>query len=138
VVIILGMKAKERQILNQVSNHFDIDLKEVNYEYSRFDAYGDAFIVEIKDRGTFYKKVLIEFDKYTFNKEYAKLRNKHFLYVVGFSDDVYLFNVSDLDSSGYNYRWHWRMMPKQTEFSQSQTIYKFVGYIDVEYNVGII
>ena len=144
LVIWLKMKSKEKQILEKLNEFTDWDLKEVNYEYSRFDAYGDDFIVEIKDRGTYYEKVMIEFDKYSFNKEYDKIssiknkKNYQFIYAVGMEDEVYLFNISDLDRMGHNYCWEWRELPKSTEFNKKGKVKKLVGYININYIVGVI
>tara|TARA_Y100000310_G_scaffold164594_1_gene164362 strand:- start:1818 stop:2219 length:402 start_codon:yes stop_codon:yes gene_type:complete len=132
------MKDREREILSQINSTYDLDLKETVDEYSRFDAENYDYIVEIKKRFTFYKDTLIEFDKYTFNKEYAKLMAKAFIYVVGYDNKVYIFNISKLDASKHNYKWHWKTMPKQTEFSQTEEISKFVGYIDVEKSIDQI
>ena len=132
------MKEQERKILQQMNDSINLDLVEMQYEYCRFDAFSDHYIVEIKNRGKYYKSTLIEFDKYTFNKEYAKIENKYFLYAVGYSPKIYIFNITDLDNNGYNYRWHWREMPRQTEFGDTGKIYKFVGYVDVEQNARVI
>lgn len=129
------MKEKERQILKAINDNTGFDLSEVGYEYCRFDSHDDAFIVEIKNRGKYYKRTLIEFDKYTFNKEFAKLRKKQFLYVVGHHPGIYMFNITALDDSGYDYKWQWREMPRQTEFGKTEKIYKFVGYIEMDKSI---
>ena len=132
------MRSDQRKIMNQVNASYELGLTEIEYEYSRFDAKNGSYVVEIKDRNTFYKETLIEFDKYAFNKEYAKINNKEFLYVIGMNNEIYLFNVSDLDNNGFDYHWHWRKMPRHTEFDDKEDIYKFVGYIDTERVVGRI
>ena len=132
------MKDKERSVLRQVNDYFGFDMKEVYYKYCNFDAYDENYIMEIKYRGKHYNDVLIEFNKYTFNKEYAKLKQKNFIYAVGLEDVIYLFNISHLNSNGYNYKWHWKKMPKQTEFEETQEIMKFVGYIDIKMATRIV
>ena len=132
------MKDREREILSQINSTYDLGLEETVNEYSRYDAENYDYIMEIKKRFTFYKDTLIEFDKYTFNKEYAKIMGKSFIYAVGYDHKVYIFNISKLDADKHNYKWHWRTMPKQTEFSQTEEISKFVGYIDVEKSIDQI
>ena len=124
------MKNKQRELLKQFNQRFGKDLKEVSYQYSRFDAYDKDYIVEFKYRNDNYNRTLIEFDKYSFNCSYALLKKKRFLYVVGYEDRMSVFDIFDLNNSGHNYCWEWREMPEQTEFNKTEKIFKFVGYID--------
>ena len=78
-----------------------------------------------------YDNFIIEFDKYAYNKLYAEMNNRKFLYVVGIEEDVYIFNITNLDKSGYNYNWEMRRMPKQTEFENNWDINKYVGYLEL-------
>ena len=110
------MKEKELYIMNKVNQELKYNLKEANYKYSRFDAYDDNYIAEIKCRNKVYDDIMIEFDKYSFNKEYAKVNDKIFIYIVGVGDKTYVFNITDLDKIGYDFKWSWREMPKNTEF----------------------
>jgi hypothetical protein len=131
------VKYKEREILKAINDYnekYAVDdmLKEVHFEYCRFDAYNVNHIAEIKDRNSHYEDVLIEFDKYAFNKEYAKIRNKNFIYIVGVKNKIYIFNVTELDRQDYEYRWEWKILPKYTEFDKGgDKIHKFVGYINI-------
>ena len=124
------MKEKEREILNRINSHYKLDLKESNYQYSHFDAYNKNYIMEIKYRNTYYPDMMIEFSKYTFNREYAKMTNRDFIYVVATEDDLCLFNITSLDNLEYEYYWQWKIMRKQTEFSEREEIHKFIGYIN--------
>ena len=126
------MEAQECFVLQQINKYYNQKLKKMLHQYSRFDAYNKKYIVEIKCRGKDYNETLIEFDKYTFNKEYAKITGKQFIYVVGLENKIYIFNISKLNNNGYDYRWEWKRMPKQTEFEDTQEIYKLVGYINIE------
>tara|TARA_R110002020_G_scaffold270841_2_gene486117 strand:- start:767 stop:1213 length:447 start_codon:yes stop_codon:yes gene_type:complete len=137
------MKEKELYIMNKVNQELKYNLKEANYKYSRFDAYDDNYIAEIKFREKDYDRVLIEFDKYTFNKEYAKYNQKYFLYIIAVPKPkkrIYIYNITEIDNKTSNfYRWNWTdKMPKQTEFKNTEKDWKYVGYIDKIYNSGII
>ena len=126
------MKHKEMKILDVVNNDLNDPMVECFDEYSRFDAYNKYYIAEIKFRNKVYDDMMIEFDKYSFNKEYAKVNDKIFIYVVGVGDKTYVFNITDLDKNQYDFKWSWREMPKNTEFGGDQNkIKKFVGYINV-------
>ena len=137
------MKEKELYILNKVNQEAGLDLQEAKYEYCRFDAYNNNYIAEIKFREQDYKHTMIEFDKYSFNKEYAKINNKLFLYIVGVKypkRKIYIFNISDINREGVcNYNWEWKEdLPKTTEFENKDKVWKYVGYINRDLNTSII
>ena len=123
------LKTKELKVIQKLAK-VKKSIKSVDYEYSRFDAIDNKNIYEIKCREKFYDKVLIEFDKYSFNLMYAQSFNKNFLYVVEM-DKIYIFNISKLYMFDYNFNWEWKDLPNQTEFSKTEKIKKLVGYIDI-------
>ena len=126
------MKKNELLVLKHLNKHFSEDKPILcKDEYHRFDAYNNNYIIEIKYRNKEYENYIIEFDKYAYNTMYADLFNKKFLYVVGTPNDIYVFNITNLDKSGYNYKWEMREMPKQTEFDKNYHIDKLVGYLDL-------
>jgi len=126
------MKKNELKVINKLNRCF-LDDKPIlcPNQYHRFDAYNDNYIIEIKYRHKMYKDFIIEFDKYAYNRLYAEINDKKFLYVVGVGDDIYVYNITNLDKSGYKYNWHMRTMPKQTEFQNNWDIDKYVGYLEL-------
>ena len=125
------MKKNELLMLEQLNKHFPQDKPILcENEYHRFDAYNNNYIIELKYRHKTYDEFIIEFDKYAYNKLYSEMYGKKFLYVVGVEDNIFIFNISNLDLSGYNYRWEMRPMPKQTEFDKNYKIDKLVGYLE--------
>tara|TARA_R110002012_G_scaffold138116_2_gene293308 strand:+ start:145 stop:552 length:408 start_codon:yes stop_codon:yes gene_type:complete len=130
------MKKKERFILERLNRFFLSDvLKESKYEYNRYDAENDKYIVEIKHRDKFYKDTIIEFDKFSYNILYAKMTKKFFIYVVRINNKIYVFNITKLIQDGYNFNWTWKDMPKQTEFANNKEIKKLVGYININKSI---
>jgi len=126
------MKKNETKIIKALSTYFKGDEPIVcSNQYHRFDAYNQNYIIEVKYRNRLYKDFLIEFDKYAYNRLYAKINDKKFLYVVGVDDDIYVYNITNLDRSGYKYNWHMKQMPKQTEFDHNWDIDKYVGYLEL-------
>ena len=126
------MKKNEIKVIKRLNNHLPKNKPIINTSrYHRFDAYNDDYIIEIKYRKKMYDNFIIEFDKYAYNKLYAEMNNRKFLYVVGVEEDVYIFNITNLDKSGYNYNWEMRRMPKQTEFENNWDINKYVGYLEL-------
>ena len=127
------MKEKETAILNKLNNFFLTDaLVEDEYEYNRFDASNTYYIVEIKHRESFYQDTMIEFDKFSYNLLFAKTINKTFLYVVKMKNTIYIFNITKMHRLKYDFKWHWRKLPKSTEFDQSYDVKKFVGYVNID------
>ena len=126
------MKKNEIKVIKRLNNHLPKNKPIINTSrYHRFDAYNDDYIIEIKYRKKMYDNFIIEFDKYAYNKLYAEMNNRKFLYVVGVEEEVYIFNITNLDKSGYNYNWEMRRMPKQTEFENNWDINKYVGYLEL-------
>ena len=132
-------KENERKIIEKLNKAYPFitNLEIAQDEYSRYDAYNKQYIIEVKDRVKDYPSLLIEFDKYSFNKEYSTIKGLYFWYVVK-TDKIYVFDISGLNSYGYNYQWKWKKMPKTTEFDRSEFIWKFVGYIDKNMAIGTI
>ena len=76
------MKSRELQILSRLNRYDEtLQLNPSEYEYCRFDAWSEKYIVEIKARNKYYKELMIEFDKYAFNSKYAENNGKEFLYI---------------------------------------------------------
>ena len=102
-------------------------------KYSRFDAFNDLSIVEIKDRrGKQYETTLIEYDKYQALKDFSQGRLA--LYVVRSAGIVYIFNLNWLAKCEYDYNWESKYCNKTTDFGSQpgngKKIQKKVGYIE--------
>lgn len=100
-------------------------------EYHRFDADNNHYVIELKHRNAKYNDWIIEFDKYAYNKVYSELHNKIFLYVVGYEDSIWIYNITELDNLKYDYKWQNKIMPKQTEFNKNYDINKYVGHLEL-------
>ena len=132
------LREEEEHILYTL-NEYGVGLELDTYKYNRFDAYNKHYIVEFKYRKSYYKDVLIEFDKFSYNFLYAETNNKHFIYAVRMEYHIYVFNITKLVKH-YDFKWEWKDMPKQTEFGDKEKIKKLVGYINInksvkEYNI---
>ena len=125
------MKQTETKIVQEWNYRFpDKKLTLSPYPYERFDAFNERYIVEIKYRASWYDKLLIEFDKYSYNSWYAHITNKKFLYAVAHESKIIVFNITNINKTEYDYNWKYNEMPKQTEFNDRDKIIKFVGYLD--------
>ena len=128
------MKDKELYILYALNTEFpEADIKEDKFIYNRYDAYSKKTIIEIKDRNIFYENTMIEFDKFSYNLLFARQVNKIFIYVVKMKDTIYVFNITEMHKLKYDFKWHWRKLPKSTEYDQSYDVKKFVGYVNINH-----
>jgi len=125
------MKENEVKILKSLNRYLSDKAVLCESEYHRFDADNNHYIIELKQRNAKYSDWIIEFDKYAYNKVYAEINNKIFLYVVGYESYVWIYNITELDNSGYDYRWKNKTMPKQTEFNKNYDIVKYVGHLEL-------
>ena len=125
------MKEVEKNIIKEWNNEFpESKIILSSFEYERFDAHNEKCVVEVKYRNTWYDKLMIEFDKYSYNSWYAHITDKKFFYVVAHKNKIIVFNITDLNKNKYDYGWEYRIMPRQTEFGLNDKIVKFVGYLD--------
>ncbi len=71
-------------------------------------------------------------------KTLTKENNLEFWYVVSMpkkagSHSIYIFDPANLDDDeAYDFRWHTKKLPKNTEFKGSQWIDKEVGYLNID------
>jgi hypothetical protein len=106
------------------------DIYEADYQYARYDMYSERYIIEYKARRKMYDELLIEFNKYSFNKMYADVNKINFIYACSFGNLLYVCNISKLPND-FNFNWEWKGMPKQTDFADNKFMPKFVGYIPI-------
>ena len=135
------MKKDEQRLLSLVNERLDLNLKENDLPYARFDAYNKSIVAELKCRDKHYTDTLIEFSKFSFNIRYSELAKCVFYYIVSMPKDnnteqVYVFDVSGLAVSGYDFKWGWKEMPFSTEFGSSSKTKKLVGYLDISQAIG--
>ena len=81
---------------------------------------------------------MIEFNKYSFNSCYSRIKGKKFLYVIASNQKIYIFNITELNNDGYDFEWEWKDLPNTTDFNDNEIIKKFVGYIDIKKRKAVI
>ena len=85
--------------------------------------------MEVKSRCTKYPSWIIEKMKVDTNLSNAFNLNKMFLYITEYNGRAFVWNVTKLAQSNYNFGWENRMMPATTEFNNNQLVKKEVGYL---------
>ena len=127
-------KSNEKQMFSLIKDSVPAlsDIKWAEGGYSRYDAYSQFSIVELKYRkGPQYADTLIEYSKYQALRE---LNNGRLcVYAVQSAGNIYLFNLNRLHKEQYDYKWENRDCNATSEFhNQSQNRKKKskqVGYI---------
>ena len=50
-------------------------------------------------------------------------------------DTIYVYNITELNRQGYDFKWKWSNMPSTTEFQDKSKIKKYVGFIHRSHSV---
>lgn len=98
-------------------------------EYSPFDYESIDYLVEIKVRRKAYDPWIIEELKLDTNIGIAESVKKDFVYVNGFQQLLYVWNISKLIRDDYDFGFEDRKMPWTTDFDAGQIITKRTGYL---------
>ena len=122
-------------------NGLEYNFEPMDDKFSRYDAFDKehGIMLEIKCRKTHYSDTIIEKRKYDWNKEFAEKHNLQFWYAVSMPDInhgsvVYVFDPANMESDeeGYDFKWHTKKLPQNTEFQRSDWIDKEVGYLHID------
>lgn len=98
-------------------------------EFSPFDYESIDYLVEIKVRRKAYDPWIIEELKLDTNIGIAESVKKDFVYVNGFQQLLYVWNISKLIRDDYDFGFEDRKMPWTTDFNAGQIITKRTGYL---------
>ena len=129
----------EQDVIDILNNSGIHNFEPMDEKFSRYDAFDPEMgvMLEIKCRNKHYDDTLIEKMKYDWNKQYAKDNSLDFIYAVSMpgkkGDTIYLFDPIGMeDEDDYDFKWHKRKLPANTEFSGSEWIDKEVGYLHID------
>ena len=102
---------------------------EVENPYSTYDAENERYIVEVKSRDKQYKSWAIEKKKFDSNIVKCIETGKAFVYLTEYNGKIMTWNIHKLVRKGYDFQWTEIPMPKTTEFEDTKTITKVVGFL---------
>jgi hypothetical protein len=122
---------KEEELFYLIKNNLIPDLEKTE-KVSRWDGYSEnlSMAIELKCRRKSYLDVLIEKDKYIYLKLFNNCR-----YIISDPSGIYSFNINNIDDNDMS--WYEHQMPATTEFENTNTITKLVGYIPKVYSINI-
>ena len=130
----------EKTVIDMLNN-LQYSFEAMDDKFSRYDAFDkkNGIMLEIKCRNKYYPDTIIEKMKYEWNKQFALEHDFEFFYVVSMPDNktknniIYAFDPINLDEEEeYDFKWHTKKLPKNTEFSGRNWIDKEVGYLNIK------
>lgn len=122
----------EQELLEELNDRFKLNLTNTGDDaFCRWDATSPQYLAELKCRRAHYTTQMIEYDKLDCVKAEADKTDKEFLYCVSTPEGIYVFNISKLCQSNYEFNWENKYLPSNTAFAGTHHKTKKVGYIDV-------
>ena len=135
----------EKKLIELLNTNENYNFVAMDDKFSRYDAFDteNGIMLEIKCRKKHYDDTLLEKMKYEWNKEYALENDLSFMYAVSMpyksGHKIYLFDPIIMEEEDeYDFKWHTRKLPAQTEFSRTEWIDKEVGYLNVEDALAVL
>lgn len=118
-------RLSEDDLFNIIKNVYP-DLEKSLDFYAPYDCYTKQhnLYIELKCRRTHYPTLLLERLKYDRLREAAQMMQMKPVYVCSTPDGIWKFNLSDLQL-----KWQIEMLPKTTDFDNTQKISKVVCYL---------
>ena len=107
----------------------DLNLVECEDQFCSCDAESDDYIVEIKSRDKEYSSWIIEKSKFEKNLVKSVETTKKFIYLTEYNGKIMTWNIHNLVRKNYDFQWTEQLMPKTTEFDNTNVIPKIVGYL---------
>ena len=120
----------QTEIIDKLNSIYpSLDLVEVSDPYSSYDAENERYIVEVKSRDKQYRSWAIEKKKFDSNIVKCMEKNKAFVYLTEYKGKIMTWNIHKLVRKGYDFQWTEIPMPKTTEFQDTKTVSKVVGFL---------
>ena len=120
----------QTEIIDKLNSIYPgLDLVEVSDPYSSYDAENERYIVEVKSRDKQYRSWAIEKKKFDSNIIKCMEKNKAFVYLTEYKGKIMTWNIHKLVRKGYDFQWSPILMPQTTEFNDTNTVTKVVGFL---------
>ena len=120
----------QTEIIDKLNSIYPgLDLVEVSDPYNSYDAENGRYIVEVKSRDKEYRSWAIEKKKFDSNIVKCIETGKAFVYLTEYNGKIMTWNIHKLVRKGYDFQWTEIPMPKTTEFENTKTVTKVVGFL---------
>ena len=127
--------ASEQQLYEFVKDNFINDLQPSETSTSRYDCFSERYQmdIELKRRRKHYEGLIIEKGKYDALMKRCEIHGTTPVYINSTPEGVWGFYLEHFDLV-----WEYRDLPKQTDFSDRQTISKEISYLEVSKGVDLL
>ena len=127
--------ANEQQLFDFINKYFIKDLEKSEKTTSRYDCYSDRYKldIELKCRRKHYDELIIEKGKYDALMHRCELHGTIPVYINSTPKGVWAFYLKK-----HTLDWEHRDLPKQTDFTDRQTISKEIGYLDTTKGINLL
>ena len=120
----------QTDIINKLNAIYPgLNLVECEDQFCSCDAQSDNYIVEIKSREKQYRSWVIEKKKFDDNIDKSVELGKKFIYLTEYNGRILTWNIHNLVLDNYDFQWTEVPMPQTTEFEDTKTITKVVGFL---------
>lgn len=106
-----------------------LNLIECEDQFCSCDATNDTYLVEIKSREKQYRSWVIEKKKFDDNVVKSVETGKMFIYLTEYNGKIMTWNINKLVEQGYDFQWKTMELPQTTEFEETESITKEVGFL---------
>lgn len=120
----------QTEIIDKLNSIYPgLDLIETDDKFCSYDAENERYIVEIKSREKQYRSWVIEKKKFDDNIDKSVELGKKFIYLTEYNGRILTWNIHNLVLDNYDFQWTEIPMPQTTEFEDTKTITKVVGFL---------
>tara|TARA_R110000787_G_scaffold155940_1_gene269821 strand:+ start:294 stop:698 length:405 start_codon:yes stop_codon:yes gene_type:complete len=115
----------EQSTVDLINKNYGTMLVLKKDKFSSYDAEDDNYIVEIKNRRSYYSAKIIEANKLFSNYQKSQIKGKIFLYIVTDDKGVYVFNINNNIDAIVKSELNKTNCPINTDFGNKQKIVKY-------------
>ena len=120
----------QTDIINKLNTIYpSLNLVECEDQFCSCDATNDTYLVEIKSREKQYRSWVIEKKKFDDNVVKSVETGKMFIYLTEYNGKIMTWNINKLVEQGYDFQWKIMELPQTTEFEETESITKEVGFL---------
>ena len=120
----------QTDIINKLNAIYpSLNLVECEDQFCSCDATNDTYLVEIKSREKQYRSWVIEKKKFDDNVVKSVETGKMFIYLTEYNGKIMTWNINKLVEQGYDFQWKIMELPQTTEFEETESITKEVGFL---------
>ena len=120
----------EQSVVDIINKKFNTSFKLVSDKYNSYDAEEDRYILEIKNRRSYYSTKIIEIYKMVANYRKSQLIDKIFLNADSDDKGIYVFNINKNIEEIIKLKVTKKQQPVNTDFGSDKKIIKLTYELD--------